>query len=259
MNRLPLLASSQSTSLTSAPPADVRPWERRASQVQPPYTLFVPMHYERNYAYPLLVWLQGPGDDERQLRNIMKHVSLRNYVGVGPRATHDDGAEGGVGYSWQQTDREIYEAQDRVEECIALASQRMNIARHRVFIGGFQCGGTMALRLAALNPSKFAGAISIGGAFPEGGTPLANLAELRQLPLFLGRNLESERFTTEKLCQQLHMFNAAHMKVNIFEYVGEEELNTKMLADMNVWMMERVTGVTHEPSEPMPYGSSHPN
>ncbi len=50
-------------------------------------TLFAPIHYESNYAYPLIVWLHGPHDDERQLKRIMPFVSLRNYVGVSPRGT----------------------------------------------------------------------------------------------------------------------------------------------------------------------------
>lgn len=47
-----------------------------------PYSLFGPLHYEANYAYPLIVWLHGPGDDEHQLRRIMPAISLRNYVAV---------------------------------------------------------------------------------------------------------------------------------------------------------------------------------
>src|SRR4051794_19841644 len=49
--------------------------------------VFAPLHYESNYAYPLLVWLHGPGDDESQLKRIMPLISMRNYVGVGPRGT----------------------------------------------------------------------------------------------------------------------------------------------------------------------------
>ena len=52
------------------------------------YTLFAPLHYEPNYAYPLVIWLHGPGDDERQLLRVMPLVSMRNYVSVGPRAPH---------------------------------------------------------------------------------------------------------------------------------------------------------------------------
>ena len=49
--------------------------------------LFAPLHYESNYAYPLIVWLHGANDDERQLKRIMPFVSLRNYVAVSPRGT----------------------------------------------------------------------------------------------------------------------------------------------------------------------------
>ena len=43
-----------------------------------PHAFFAPLHYESNYAYPLLVWLHGSGDDESQLKRIMPLVSLRN-------------------------------------------------------------------------------------------------------------------------------------------------------------------------------------
>ena len=86
MNRLPLLAPSQAKQPVSSPSALSQAWDLRSSQVNPQYSLYVPLHYERNYAYPLLIWLHGPSDDERQLRTIMRHISVRNYVGVAPRA-----------------------------------------------------------------------------------------------------------------------------------------------------------------------------
>ena len=49
------------------------------------YALFAPLHYESGYAYPLIVWLHGRGNDERQLLRIMPQVSMRNYVAVAPR------------------------------------------------------------------------------------------------------------------------------------------------------------------------------
>ena len=33
-----------------------------------PCAVFAPLHYEANYAYPLLVWLHGPADDETHNR-----------------------------------------------------------------------------------------------------------------------------------------------------------------------------------------------
>ena len=46
------------------------------------HALFAPIHYEPGYAYPLIVWLHGCGGDERQLRQLMPLLSLRNYLAV---------------------------------------------------------------------------------------------------------------------------------------------------------------------------------
>ena len=43
------------------------------------HALFMPLHYERNYAYPLVVWLHGSGEHEQHLRFVMPQISLRNY------------------------------------------------------------------------------------------------------------------------------------------------------------------------------------
>ena len=54
---------------------------------------FLPLHYEHGYAYPLIVWLHGHGDDERQLRRIMPLLSMRNYLAVAPRDARSRPAE----------------------------------------------------------------------------------------------------------------------------------------------------------------------
>src|SRR5580704_12859193 len=112
-------------------------------------TLFAPIHYESNYAYPLIVWLHGPNDDERQLKRIMPFVSLRNYVGVSPRGTASAvectgpesdqpgardaqntpaGQASRAGYRWQQTEEQIASAESRVLAAVAHAREEMNIA-----------------------------------------------------------------------------------------------------------------------------------
>ncbi len=48
--------------------------------------LFAPLHYERKYAYPLIVWFHGNGNDERQLMRIMsKADNVRDQLGEIPR------------------------------------------------------------------------------------------------------------------------------------------------------------------------------
>src|SRR3954449_13229207 len=51
------------------------------------YATFAPIHYEKRYAYPLLVWLHGDAGSERELRQVIPQVSMRNYVAVAPRGS----------------------------------------------------------------------------------------------------------------------------------------------------------------------------
>jgi phospholipase/carboxylesterase len=207
------------------------------------FALFAPLHYERNYAYPLVVWLHGPGDDERQLCRVMPHISLRNYVGVGIRGGSEP-EPGELGFRWQQQPEAIAVAEQRVFDAIEVASQRYHVADDRIFLAGYQCGGTMALRLGLQFPHKFAGVLSVGGEFPTGLAPLSRLRQVRRLPLLIAQGRDSEVYSQQRTCEELRLFHAAAMHVTLRQYPCGDELTTKMLHDMDVWMMERITGVS---------------
>ncbi len=205
------------------------------------YTLFAPLHYEPNYAYPLVVWLHGPGDDERQLLRVMPLVSMRNYLSIGPRAPHPmETAE--PGYQWSLDSSSVSAAEQAVFECLELASEKFHVADHRVFLAGYQCGGTMAFRIGLKYPHRFAGVLSLGGPFPTDNTPLAHLDEARKLPLFIAHGRSSELYPVDKTCDELRLFHTAGMHVTLRQYPCGDELDTQMLHDMDVWMMEQVTG-----------------
>lgn len=207
------------------------------------YTLFAPLHYEPNYAYPLVIWLHGPGDDERQLLRVMPLVSMRNYVSVGPRGPRQM-KNSGAGYRWTPADCDVVSAENAVFECLDVVNERFHVAPDRVFLAGYQCGGTMAFRIGLKYPHRFAGALSLGGPFPTGSTPLASLEEARKLPLFIAHGRSSQLYPVEKTCDELRLFHSAGMHVTLRQYPCGDELNTQMLHDMNVWMMELVTGTT---------------
>jgi phospholipase/carboxylesterase len=241
MNRIQLAAHEAPAAAQSAPQVQdsiLRTAARHGLQ----HTLFVPMHYERNYAYPLLVWLHGPSDDERQLQRVMPLVSMRNYVGVGPRGCCSAG-RGSDGFRWAQTDDAILAAEYSVFECIESACEKFNIARSRIFLAGYECGGTMAFRVALRNPQKFAGALSVCGPFPDGNMPLRNLEQVRRVPLFIAHGRDARKYTVECICQELRLFHAAGLSATLRQYPCGDELTTTMLHDMDVWIMEHVTGV----------------
>lgn len=212
-----------------------------------PYTLFAPLHYEPNYAYPVVVWLHGDGGDERQLLRVMPHISMRNYVAVGVRGGIP--CQGRRGYEWQQSDSSILAAETRVLEGISAAAQKFHINPGRIFLAGHETGGTMAYRLALRSPNMFAGALSAGGRFPLGQMPLVNLHQLHDLPLFLAFCRDSDIYSSDELCEELPLFHAAALKVAIRQYPCGDELTTQMLADMDAWMMEQVTGIPSHPEE----------
>jgi phospholipase/carboxylesterase len=205
-------------------------------------TLVGPMHYEPNYAYPLIVWLHGSGNSERQLRRVMPLVSLRNYVSVAPRGTMAMSLTNidASGYRWVQSPEQISRAEQRIWEAIAAAQESYNIRTDRIFIAGYECGGTMALRIATENANRFAGALSLGGPFPDQGSPLAKLHSARRLSLFIAACREGQYYPTDRVCDNLRLLHTAGMSLTLREYPGGDGLSPLMLADVDRWIMEQI-------------------
>ncbi len=246
----------------------------RVSHQVADYVLFSPMHYEPGYAYPLLIWLHGPGNDERQLLKIMPLVSMRNYVGISPRgiALPAETVSGAKRfersntaipelmlrlnheqektkakekslkeiYDWPQTDEGITLAEQKVFDCISIAAEKCHVARNRVFLAGFGTGGTMAFRLAMQYPNEFGGVVSLGGRFPEGNLPLRQWNAIRNLPTMLAIGKESPIYSPEDARSDLRLFHTAGLSVCVRQYDCGQELSLEMLQDVNRWVMERV-------------------
>lgn len=206
-------------------------------------TLFGPLHYEPRYAYPLIVWLHGPGADEQQLLRIMPMVSMRNYVAVAPRGLRLCAAGGlpAKGFAWPETEDGVCEAAARVFCAVRAASEKYHIARDRVFLAGFDSGGTMALRLAMGWAEQFAGVASFGGRFPQGGCPLVNLSRARRLAVFLAVGRRSQSYPTSRVCADLRLLHVAGMWVTLRQYPCDHELAPQMLGDMDRWIIEQIT------------------
>ena len=212
--------------------------------VDQPCSMFAPLHYEPNYAYPLLVWLHGPGDDEQQLKRIMPLISLRNYIGVSIRGTQPVGkANERKGYTWSSSLAHVSQAEDQVFAAISLAQSRFNVSSERVFLAGYDLGGTMALRIALANPHEFGGVISIGGAFPQENQPLRRLHELRRLRMLIAYARDSASFPLQQVCDTIRLLHVAKMKVDLHQYPCPQQLTTAMLENADRWIMEQVTGM----------------
>ncbi|MDX1945694.1 MAG: hypothetical protein SFU86_09800 [Pirellulaceae bacterium] len=212
----------------------------------PSYSLFSPLHYEENYAYPLLIWLHNDGGNERQLPQVMPLISSRNYVGLSIRGTEGDSRHA----AWSQSATGIVAAQQRLAEGIAKARERFNVNPDRVFLAGYEAGGTMAVRLALRDPAGFAGAISINGPFPEGQMPLARLSQARKFPMLVAHCRDSRVYTIDRICQELQLFHTAGLSVALRQYPCPDELTTQMLDDVDRWLMQHITGIPADEPQP---------
>ena len=236
MNRL----TAAPTSLKTSAPVAARTQQPafKKDRPAPPHRLLAPQSYEPNYEYPLIVWLHASGGSERELFQVMELISLRNYASAavrGPAAQSD-------GYDWPQTVQGIDVAELRVADAVAQARERFNIHRERIYLAGYESGGTMAIRLALRDPARYAGAISLNGRFPTEHAPLARLAQLRQSRLLIAHCRDSQTYTTHRICQELGLFHAAGLSVTLRQYPCGDELTTQMLGDADVWLMEQITG-----------------
>lgn len=230
-----------------------------------PHALFSPMHYEPGYAYPLIIWLHGKSSTaERQLMKIMPLVSMRNFVAVAPRGaellsvaplvdamtqhvSRQHASQSGKAnnvttrYGWLDTDAGFDLAQKRVFDSLQIASEKCNISKRRIFLAGFDDGGTMAFRIAMQFPQYFAGVVSLGGAFPQGKMSLWQLNAIRNMPCLMSVGRDSTVFPPTEAARQMTLFHTAGMAVTVRQYPCRQELSTHMLEDVNRWIMERIT------------------
>jgi len=206
------------------------------------HLLFAPVHYEPRYAYPLIVWLHGNSRSEQELFEVMPKLSLRNYTAVAPRAPKwtETKLEGGYCplYGWSA--QTVQEAEERIFRAIDKAKAGCNIAPNRIFLAGSGSGGTMALRIGTKYPGFFAGAVSLGGAFPLTDQPLSCWEEARSFPMMMTVGTKSRRFSPKEASEQLRLFYAAGLSVSIRQYNTAEELTKPIFRDVNNWLMEQV-------------------
>ena len=99
----------------------------------------------------------------------------------------------------------------------------------------------MAFRIALNLPDVFAGALSLGGPFPLGFNPLAQLVRARGLKLLLSTGRESRRYPPERVCENLRLLYAAGMSISLRQYPCGDDLTTQMLGDIDRWIMEQLT------------------
>lgn len=200
---------------------------------------FLPIHYTKNYRYPLIVWLHNDGFNENQVTQVMPHISLRNYVAVGVRGNRSADSTGHR-YDWHDSAAAIGIAHDNVVDAAEEAADRFAIHPDRVVLAGYGAGGSMALRIAMRDPKRFAAAVSLGGRMPRGSIRNPNQLRNRRLPMLWQWGAENHQFTAEGLKADCQAAMAIGAQVEIRQYPGDDEMDTVVLGDLDRWVMRCV-------------------
>ncbi|MBL8889831.1 MAG: hypothetical protein JNL67_07610 [Planctomycetaceae bacterium] len=203
------------------------------------HRLFIPAGYERNYAYPLLVYLHDAGQDASQLHRVMPQISLQNYAGC----AFTSPCQNGNRRAWQQNDSIVYSALDALSKVVSNAQTRLNINDKKIFLIGAGLGGSMAIRLAFLYHERIAGVISINGELPNSGPWLSRLRVARHIPVLLAHYRKSRHFSEQRLCENLILLHSAGFSVTMRQYPCDDSGCDQVYRDANRWVMESVTSV----------------
>lgn len=232
---------SADSSPHQTPAASWRAWSTDWSSAKAQRSYFLPIHYTKNYKYPLVVWLHSDGFNENQVSQVMPHVSLRNYVGVGVRGNRAADSDG-HGFDWHQSPAAIGIAHDNVVDAAEEAADRFSIHPDRIVLAGYGSGGTMAMRIAMREPHRFAAAVSLGGRMPQGAIRNLNQLRRRRLPMLWQWGAENANLTTQSLTADCQAAMSIAAPVEIRQYPGTDEMDTVVLADTNEWIMRHVIG-----------------
>lgn len=141
--------------------------------------VFVPEHYERGYAYPLLVWLVDEPHNKYDIHSWMPAVSERNYFGlscsVRPWLSQDP--------TQHVSEEKLAQLAEHLRKSVVQTRLSYHVHSERVVLVGHGATTSLALTLLLSRPEWFAGAALLHGDVP------AHIPNLRQFRDLRGKSL----------------------------------------------------------------------
>jgi phospholipase/carboxylesterase len=207
-----------------------------------PIRTFLPIGYEPNYPYPLLVFFHGQGGDEEQALRLAPRLSRRNYICIGLRGPQAVGPrfDGRMGYGWGQDGPCDSPVEEYVLRAVEQTRRSYHVHSERVYLAGFCEGATLAYRIGLAFPEKFAGVISLNGAMPRQGCPLLRLNDLRSLRVFSGHGIANAVIPLALARRDHRLLYTAGLPIEFRTYPTTHRIHPDMLRDVNRWVMEHV-------------------
>ncbi len=242
LRRSPLVSSFSSTPQVSRSLArDLVDLERPSVSLSFAHRIFTPEHYEARYPYPLVIWLHSDQSSEFEIDRVMSKLSLRNYVAIALRGTQVSKSQKRL-YDWSHSAHCVALTEECLFESIERISESMSVHPERIFLAGMGKGGTLAQYIGLRHPDRFAGVASINGPFPNMPKSLIRWKEAKSLPILWMHGNGSQSCGSDVMANMLEAVYPAALKVFPVQFASGDELDSQMLAKLNRFMMQIVTG-----------------
>jgi len=201
-----------------------------------PYSIRVPAGYSPGKQYPLLVWLHGSGQDDRD--QLTRAWLPPGCILLAPRGRGPS--------TWYAIDH----AQDDIREAVEDVTRHYSVDRSRVVLAGFSMGGYGVYRTQAEDRSRyralavFSGSPRARGVSTESAPDFlaaTDLTDLARVPLFVFHGGRDRNCPVEETRALVDRLKAAGADVTLVveDAKGHESAGPSTLAQFAAWF-ERV-------------------
>lgn len=201
-------------------------------------SVYIPEHYEPNYAYPLVVWVERGESPFHGLHQVVPVISERNYVGlslqIDPLNAGGEYAEG----EFPRPDRTDLE--DMLCEQIRELRREIHIHTERIFLAGFGEGASAALEMGLARPEWFAGMACLATRFPAAPLALNRYHDLRGKRVLLAAGLKDRHVPVTETMRTARLLHAAGMKVCTRIHDAGHQVTRPMLREIDRWIMQEI-------------------
>ena len=199
-------------------------------------TVFLPENYEPNYAYPLVVWLTDSNRDQRRLMDMMPKISKQNYLGI--TVESDITPSASVDASWANAGDMAGPLQEKLLERVREVRSEYHVHSERIYLAGFEAGGTLAIQMLLHKPDWYGGAIAFAPEFPSNDKVLTNFQQLQRKRLLIGMSSQHSSQSIAKTVEYGRVLYTAGMEVATRIYDSLDEAPQNMMSDLNHWLID---------------------
>ncbi|TWT64519.1 hypothetical protein [Rubinisphaera italica] len=134
--------------------------------------VYMPLNYEPNYAYPLIVYLQGREGSTSEYQYLMEQISTQNHLAI--ELDLDD-----------KTRLSSDNVMQQIQEAVSQMSRHYNVHTERILVMGDRHRGSLAMKTVLSHPESFWGFIALNPDQSEQDCLLNQFRHLHRLRGFL--------------------------------------------------------------------------